>query len=248
VRRAPLAVLALLLAGAGCGDDDDDAVPRASTTTVEERSSSTTSGAESTSTSEVTCRPAPLPSDASDVEEGAGDVDGDGQRDELRSYRAADGWHLHVELATGRSADLATGLLDTGGFGVLGGADVDGDGADEVWARTGAGASAVIVGAARLDGCSLTRVSLESGDAADFPVGGSVGTAAGLDCSATDPSGHVTTYLATNTGDSTYEVVVVEHRLEGNVLREVGRRTETTTVGDDLFARATTFRCGDLAL
>ena len=249
MHRAPLAVLALLLLGAGCGDDDDDdAVPRASTTTTDAQPSSTTAPDGSTSTTEVTCRPAPLPSGASDVEEGAGDVDGDGRGDELRSYRASDGWHLQVELTSGGGADLATGLLDPGGFGVIGGADVDGDGADEVWARTGAGASAVIVGMARLDGCSLTRVALEGGDAADFPAGGSVGTTAGLDCAATDPSAHVTTYLASNTGDSTYEVVVVEHRLDGTILREVSRRTETTEVGDDLFARATTFRCGDLAL
>ena len=247
MRRAPLAVLALLLLGTACGDDDDGAVPRASTTTTDAGPTSTTA-AETTSTTEVTCQPARLPDDASDVEEGVGDVDGDGEVDELRSYRTADGWHVQVELTSGGGADLSTGLIDTGGFGVIGGADVDGDGADEVWARTGAGASAVVVGLARLDGCSLTRVALENGDAADFPAGGSVGTAAGLDCAATDPSAHLTTYTASHTGDSTYEVVVVEHRLDGNVLREVTRRTETTEVGDDLFARATSFRCGDLAL
>ncbi|MGH9086467.1 MAG: hypothetical protein ACRDYW_13545 [Acidimicrobiales bacterium] len=248
MRRAPLAVLALLLLGAACGDDDGDAVRRASTTTTDAGPTSTTSADGTTSTTEITCQPARLPDDASDLEEGAGDVDGDGRVDELRSYRTADGWHVQVELASGGGADLSAGLTDAGGFGVIGGADVDGDGADEVWARTGAGASAVIVGLARLDGCSLTRVALESGEAADFPAGGSVGTAAGLECAATDPSAHVTTYTASNTGDTTYTVEVVEHRLDGNVLREVARRTETTEVGDDLFARATAFRCGDLAL
>ena len=249
MRRAPLAVLALLLLGSACGGgDDEDAVPRASTTTTDAGPTSTTSSGGTTSATEVTCRPAPLPDDASDVEDGSGDVDGDGQVDELRSYRTADGWHLQVELTSGGGADLATGTVDTGGFGLIGGADVDGDGADEVWALTGAGASAVIVGLARLDGCSLTRVALERGDVAEFPVGGSVGTTGGLDCTATDPTAHVTTYTATNTGDSTYEVAVVEHRLDGSVLREVSRRIETAEVGDDLFTRATTFRCGDLAL
>lgn len=249
MRRARLAILALLLVAAACGDDEDDgAVPRASTTTTDAGSSSTTSAEATTSTADATCQAAPVPRDASDVEEGAGDVDGDGQADELRSYQTSDGWHLHVALTSGGAADLATGVTDTATFGVLGGADVDRDGADEVWARTGAGASAVIVGLARLDGCSLTRVAFGSGDAAEFPAGGSVGTAAGLDCAASDPTAHLTSYTATNTSDSTYDVTIVEHRLDGNVLREISRRTETTEVGSDLFARATAFRCGDLAI
>lgn len=234
------------MVGAACGGDGpDEPTERASTTT------GATSGSPPTSsppTTEVTCGAVAVPAGATNGVEVAADVDGDGRADAVRSHQGPDGWHLQVEVAPGRGADLPYGPEALEGIRVIGGADVDGDGDDEIWVQTGRGASALVLGLAVYTDCALARVALPSLDEAAFPVGGSVGTAAGLECAAADPSAHLTAYTATNTGDSTYEVVAVEHRLEGGTLHEVAHRTETATLGDDLFTRATSFRCGDLGL
>jgi hypothetical protein len=247
-RRLAIVGGIVLAAIGACGGDGEDATERASTTSTEAMTTTAPSAGDPTTTVPA-CPDVEIPADATDLVEVGADVDGDSQVDALRSYRLGEGWHLQVELHGGGGADLAMDTLGGAGVEVLGGADVDGDGADEVWARTGSGASATIVGSARFTGCTLVRVTLPAGEPADFPVGGSVGTAAGLGCeAAADPAGHLSTYTATNTGERDYSIQVVEHVLEGTVLRELGRRTEQATIGDDLFVRATTFRCGDLSL
>lgn len=176
-------------------------------------------------------------------------MDGDGAQDVLRSYRlGADEWHLRVELAAGGAEELPIPTFGDGAIVVLGGADVDGDGGDEVWAQTGSGASAAIVGLARLADCTLQRVTFAGGDPVEFPVGGSVGNAAGLECEAhIDPASDLTAYTATNTGEVSYEVTATEYTLEGTVLVKGASEVSTATMGDEAFDRATTFACDDLS-
>ncbi|MFZ6005408.1 MAG: hypothetical protein ACOYXM_15915 [Actinomycetota bacterium] len=191
-----------------------------------------------------------MPETASQVSEATAEVDGDGAPDTVRAYVLSDGdWHLQVTLAAGGGDDLAMATFGESTVAVLGGADVDGDGRDEIWARTGAGASATILGLATFRGCALERVVFEGGDPAELPVGGSVGTASGAECDArVDPTAHITTYVASNTGGDQYEVTATEHSLEGSVLVPRGSTTTNTSIGDDLFGRATRFSCGDLTL
>lgn len=249
MRPALVLVTALALMLAACGGGHDKASARTSTTA---RRSPTTHSPTSapTTTTTAECGPVSVPKAAAEVANASGDVDGDGADDVLRSYLLGESdWHLQVALAAGGGADLAIATFSGGSVSVLGGADVDGDGADEIWARTGSGASATILGLARFASCGLTRVTFPAGDPAELPVGGSVGTTSGLECeSHVDPTADLTTYDASNTADDQYEVHATEYALNGTTLTQLGTKTSTATAGDDAFARATSFACHGLSL
>jgi hypothetical protein len=187
-----------------------------------------------------------VPEEAQDLTEQPGDVDGDGADDLLRTFRVGDEWHLGVELARGGGADLVLASYG-GGIGIIGGADVDGDGNDEIWAQTGAGASATIVGLARFADCSLELVSFASGSPAEMAVGGSVGTAGGLECT-TPPGGpgQLSTYTLTFRDDTTYDLRTVRYHLEGTTLVEDGDETGTVAAASPDLLRYASFTCGDL--
>lgn len=240
--RAPrwigMVTVAAALLGA-CSDGDDDAASSGTTT----EATTTTTEATTTTSPAPACPAVGVPDAAEEVTELDGDADGDGSGDELRTYRVGEEWHLQVELAADGGADLVLPSFG-GGVGLVGGADVDGDGADEVWARTGSGASATIVGLATLVGCALVRVTFPTSELAELPIGGSVGTASGLVCG----DAVVTTYTATYTGGSTYEVAATTYGLEGTSLVERGTDTTTVEATDPEFMRYTTFNCGDLSL
>lgn len=235
---ALLAVLVVAVAGiAGCGDDGDDAA----TTTTE--ATTTTTEATTTTTQAPACPAVSVPTDAQEVTELSGDADGDGTDDELRTYRIGEEWHLQVELAADGGADLVLPSFG-GGVGLVGGADVDGDGIDEVWARTGSGASATIVGLARMSECALERVLFPTGELAEVPVGGSVGTTSGLECR----DDGLVTFTATLTDGETYDVVATTYALDGSTLTEQGQETLQVDATDPDFVRYTSFTCGDLTL
>jgi hypothetical protein len=238
-------VLVALVVAAGCrGDDDSDAAPRPPGTT-----STVGSDPTSTSTPDPSCGRIDEPPEVTDLATATGDLDGDQQPDELSSYRDADGaWHLHVRLEAGGGADLVMPSSGDAGVQVVGGADVDGDGIDELWARTGAGASAAIVGLAQLVDCALVRTTFAGGEPAEFAVGGTVGTAAGLECRADATRRMLTSYTATNTGEDRYEVVALDWVLEGTTLVSDATTTSTVATTDDLLVRASSFSCGGLVL
>lgn len=259
IRRAAALVLVAALVLAACGDDD--AGP-ATTTTAASTTSSTAEPARTETTSATqpteptTSGPlgpgcpdaAPVPAGATAVVQESGDVDGDGHPDVLRSFLDGGRWSLQVELAAGGSAAVAIDVLDAAGVGLIGGADVDGDGRDEVWARVGSGASTAILGLAALDGCQLVRVDTDLGTPAELPVGGSVGAASGVDCSADGDDADLTVFSAVYVDEDRYEVTAVEHTLDGTTLRPTSTSTTQVSVDAPLFARATTFTCDDLML
>lgn len=232
----------LLAALAGCSGDDDEAQ---TSTTPTPSSTEVPTGSDAEA-----CPETGLPDGAQADELAEGDVDGDGVTDELRTYRiaATDDWRLQVTLAAGGGA--AAPIVAFGDrVGVIGGADVDGDGRDEVWIRTGAGASATIVGLVRFDDCELSQVGFAAGTPADLPVGGSVGASAGLECSASDhPGADLTAYRTTLVGDGEYEVSATEYALEGDALVERGTTADTVHSSDPDFLRYASFRCGPLSL
>lgn len=243
---AVVAALSVLLT-AGCSDDD--ATTSATTATTAAPSTTRVTRPPSTSTTAAPCDDAPAEAGTADEVVATADVDGDGQPDDLRSARAEDGWHLRVQLHRGGGADLLVETFPGDTVRVLGGADVDGDGAAEVWARTGSGASAAIVGLFRFTDCALARVTLADGGPADFAVGGSVGTVAGLECAArADRTAHLTSYAGSSSDGRTYDVVATEHALEAGVLVERGSATSSVAVSDPAFDRVTRFSCGSLGL
>lgn len=238
--RRALVALALVAALGACGDDDDGDTAAATTAPP----TTTTTEATTTTTAPPACPSVAVPDGAQEVTELDGDADGDGADDELRTYRVAEEWHLQVELAAEGGADLVVPSFG-GTVGVVGGADLDGDGTDEVWARTGSGASATIVGLARLVDCELVRVTFATGDLAELPVGGSVGTTAGLAC---DDGSGVTAFTATLTEGTSYDVAATSYRLEGTQLVEAGTEATTADATDESFLRYASFDCGDLSL
>jgi hypothetical protein len=237
-RRGLAVAVVIGLALAACGDDGGDA---AATSTTEV---TTTTEATTTTSAAPACEPVTVPAGAEELTTAEGDADGDGQADELRSYRVGEEWHLQVALAADGGADLVVPTFG-GAAGVIGGADVDGDGVDEVWARTGSGASATIVGLAELVDCALVRVTFATGAPAELPVGGSVGTTSGLACT----DGGVTAYTATLTEGTSYDVVATAYGLDAGQLVERGTSTSTVDALDDAaFVPVTSFSCGDLLL
>lgn len=246
-RSVAIALTALALVAGACSDDSDDDA-RSSTTTTEDRSSEPDDGTSSstTSTTEPACPSAEAPDSESTVE---ADVDGDGEPDEVGSAEQPGELVLHVALAAGGDAVLVLPTFGIGGTGLIGPADVDGDGAAEIWVRTGSGASASIVGLVRFTDCQLVQVRFANGDPAELPVGGSVGTSAGLSCEGrVDPAADVTTYLAGTVGEETYEVTATEYALDGAALTQLGSTTSTVTTSDPAFATYVTFSCDGLAL
>jgi hypothetical protein len=245
---AAIVVLGVVLVLARQGDDEQ-AAPTTSTTTTSSTVASTTSSTAtaSTPTSAASgCNTVGVPDDAADRVDLVGDVDGDDAADQLHSYRLGDVWHLQVELAAGGGADLP---IDSFGDAVrlVGPFDLDGDGADEVWAHTGSGASAEILGIVRFADCALAQVGFAEGSPAELPVGGSVGSAAGVACSPGDGADLVI-YAASSADGSSYDLVASSYTLEGHLLVAAGE--ERSTVGADSaeFARATSFSCGTLSL
>jgi hypothetical protein len=238
------ALSGLALGVAACSDDEPSTVERADITT-------TSRAPVTTDATTTTLSPCPdvdaLGGDVEVAPEGA-DVDGDGEPDELSSASSGgDAWRLQVALGRGGGAVLD--LQSFGGpGGILGGADVDADGADEIWARTGAGASATIVGLFVLDGCELARAAFPDGTDVELPVGGTVGTSTGVECA--DDGGllvHTATYTGDG-GDDRYEVTTVTYDLDDTDLVERERSTAETSAQDPDFVRYTSLSCGDVVL
>lgn len=237
-----LLLAALALLSAACGGDDESAA------TTTSGPAPTTSGTTSTAAAPA-CPEDPIPDGSTSLSETEADVDGDGDPDTVSSHLVDDEvWHLQVALTAGGSANLALSVLGSESVAVLGGADVDGDGPEEIWATTGAGASATIIGLARFADCSLTQVTFEAGTPAEFPIGGSVGTASGLECAASpggdDPD--LTAYTATNTGDDQYDLQAIGYVLDGDVLLRGETSSTSISNQDPEFLRATGFSCGAL--
>ncbi len=241
-----VAVAATVLLAGACGDDDAARPP----TTTAGRTSEP-DGASPSPTSTPGPRPtcpsvrAPEPYDDAVV----ADLDGDGVPDEVGSVEQPGELIVSVELAAGGGAVIALPTFRSEGVALVGPADVDDDGAAEVWVRTGSGASAVILGLVRFADCQLVQVTFADGSPAEVPVGGSVGTSAGVSCeTGVIPTADVTTYLASNVGEETYDVTATEHALDGAVLTQLGTTTTTVSTSDPGFGRYVGFECDGLAL
>lgn len=241
--------VAVLVTGCARGSGDDDQrssvapIPTSSvpTTTTSTTTSTSTPGptsgpgaAGSSGSGGSGCpsrEPVP-PTGATDVNEVAVDIDGDGQADRVVGYRRPDGaGQLAAELA----AD-GTATVDAGGgdgaepLSVLGGLALGGDG-ETVLAVIGAGASVTVVGLFQFVECALTPVFLPSGEPAELPVGGTVTHGDGLACAGSGDSLRLIRLTATSTDGETFVTDDTGYRVDGNTAVEVSSDGETLTTG-----------------
>jgi hypothetical protein len=173
-----------------------------------------------------------------------GDFDGDGSQDGVLTYQAGiDDWRVRIVFADGGGADSA--IADGEDFAPprpIGGFDVDGDGAEEIFLTVGAGASTILVGLYDVSSCVATRVT-EGGVAAAFPIGASIGNVSGLDCPG---DGSINRNFAQYIADDVYEGGFAPYLLEGSVLTAFPGDGAGFTA-DEAFALAA-LNCGDLVL
>ncbi len=247
-RRITVLTTALALLVAACsGDDPPESVappPPVSTTTTSPPSSSSTTPPEDSTPSSSTSTPTggggdcPAaegslpPAGATDVSEASTDVDGDGEADRVLAYRRGDGnRRVAVELAAGGSAavDASESTIDgPSPLSVLGGADLGGDG-QTVFVVTGGGASVVVVGLFQFVECAMSRVLLQSGQPAEFPVGGGVTHADGLACA----GGALVQRSATSTDGERFDTTDTRFQVDGNTLVGQGAPVTDTLSGDE---------------
>lgn len=240
---------AALLLVAACGSDGEGGTTSTAPRTETTRSGVTTTTADPTPpTTREPCPRIFAGAGNADQVDVAADVDGDGQDDALHSFRQeAEGdeaaYILQVELAAGGGADEAIVGDGFATVGVLGGHDLDGDGAEEIWVRVGAGASTTILGLFWLDGCDLERVTLD-GMPVEVPAGASVGTLSGVECAAPG----LVLHSGENVGGDAYAVHSTGYAFDAGVLVEETGADSTTTAGGAGFEVASTFTCGELSL
>ncbi len=238
MRKALVVVILAVVASACSGEAESTttstpttAAPATTTTTVAAATTTaaaaTTTAAEttttSTSTTSTTTVPPtvfpvapPLPAGTVTFATVGGDFDGDGNEDGMLTYQAGvDDWRLRIVFADGGGADSP--VVEGEDFAPprpIGGFDIDGDGAEEVFVTVGSGASTVLVGFYDVAACVATRIT-EGGVPAAFPVGASIGNSSGIYC---DGAGSVERNFAQYVADDEYEGGFAPYLLEGPVL------------------------------
>jgi len=246
----PTTTEAAVASAAAATTTTTSAPPAATTTTAAATTTTTTSTTTTTTTTTTTVSPTvcpiapPLPAGTVTFASVGGDFDGDGATDSLLTYQAGpDDWRVRIVFADGGGADSA--VADGEDFAPprpIGGFDIDGDGAEEVFLTVGAGASTVHIGFYEVASCVASRIT-EGGVAAVFPIGASIGNTSGVDCPG---DGSINRNFAQYIADDIYEGGFAPYLLEGSVL--------TAYPGDgagfdaaEAFALAT-LNCGDLVL
>lgn len=239
-RRAwPLPALVVtlsMLAGCAGGTSGEEAGPAPSSTTLSD--STSTGPSPSTTVAGGGCPgDDAIPADgATDVSQVEVDVDGDGAEDRVAAYRRADGdRRIGVELAAGGTAAIDASTSHVEGpapLSVLGGVDLGGDG-ETVVALTDAGASVIIVGLFQFVECALTRVTFESGQNVELPIGGAITHGDGLRCAPGGDSPPLVRLSATSTDGESFTATETGYRVDGNALVEVASQTTALTRGAD---------------
>lgn len=208
---------------------------------------------------------APAPSPCPQGEEGpvgaeefAADLDGDGQADTLGAEGAAGSRYLNARLSGGGTAGALIGPSaaaegQANEPRVLGVADADGDGRDEVFLRLASGVAdpATVVRLVRLVGCELVVVRNQQGEPYTFEIGEGDHRADGVGCVDVDGDGRtelVGLHATTNDGevvDYTRTVVGLEGGTATNGAIDHG--TYTSPADNDAIALLSQVTCGDQA-
>lgn len=206
------------------------------------------------------CEAEPLPADVTDVSEAEVNVDGDDDPDVATAYHAdpdrSTGWAIRVAFGNGDIVETTVGFGFPESIGVqsVGGADVDGDGRDEVFAVVGSGASVVIYGMFEVepDACTIEPIVGEGGPV-EAAAGASVGALAGLRCDDTDGDGSNDTvalysgFLVPDTDPLEYDIAETRYQLDGTDLRPVDSTNYRVSIDGPDFPRRL-FDCPPLSL
>lgn len=226
-----------------CGSDDGDDAPSAAGRDATATTSATTTTLHRTpaSTAPGACPAAPVPAEATEVSVAAGDFDGDGRPDEVRTYRHIGDYYVQIGLAAGGGdtlrvrPDLQAGLAPIGGF------DVDGDGDDEAWVRVSAGGPVRVVGLLAFDACTLAEISVD-GAPARFAINRTFLGGSGVECAAAGGAG-ITVFEGSSDDGANFSVQRRTLRLDGAALVQVAQDTSTVDAGTAQFS----FNCGSLS-
>jgi hypothetical protein len=119
---------------------------------------------------------------------------------------------------------------------VLGRRDLDADGVDELFVKTGSGASTDIIGVFGVEDCRAVQATM-GGSLAEFPVGAALRHIDGLQVS----SNTLVVYTGTSTDGEAFDVAWRTLRLDSGTLTETGSDGGTAQRGDDLYRLASTF-------
>jgi hypothetical protein len=180
--------------------------------------------------------PGPLPAGVANRSAIRADLDGDGAADDVvafavRSPAGAGDWRIRVSFAAGGGTesvlaeDPAPGVVRVLGSAALGGTE-QAPGPVTLFAWTGSGASARIVGLFRVAGCALAPLTSADGQPAAFMVGGSVGHQEGLRCAVVGGRSALVEVLSEPVGPS-YRVTRLPYVPTGTAIAPVGPATVT---------------------
>jgi hypothetical protein len=119
---------------------------------------------------------------------------------------------------------------------MLGRRDLDADGVDELFVKTGSGASTDIIGVFGVEDCRAVQLTM-GGSPAEFPVGAALLHIDGLQVS----SNTLVVYTGTSTDGEAFDVAWRTLRLDNGALTEIESDGGTAQRGDDLYRLASTF-------
>lgn len=167
-------------------------------------------------------RAAPPPEPPRAVPAFPGDVDGDGEPDDVTV-----GEQVSVRLSADGRTVTAPVLADTPPV-ASGAEDVDGDGRAELFVRTARGSSTTFLTPYRWDGTTFAPLLLD-GQPARLGIGGSATHGEGFSC--TEDGLVVRTALRQETG--TWDLSATTYAVEGHALTGVDRSDEAGIAEDD---------------
>lgn len=196
------------------------------------------------------------PAGASDVTSVRGDLDGDGIIDEVFSWSEVVAgetqWSLGLVPGSGNGARTTLTQPDVGPVALLGAADADGGGRDEVFLRvaappdgvSGAGTNVQIWGAAS---CSFEAAVIEAGpEPATFVIDGEGTDRSGAWCSYSEFGGELNAWSVPLVPPPDGQLDWTAYRWDGLTLRTTipFERVAITDQDAVLIAWASTLRCG----
>jgi hypothetical protein len=174
-------------------------------------------------------------------------ADGDGTADRLLTIPAAVADRPPgLELVLDEHADVGAALPLNDIVAAIGGFDINGDGRDELFVKTGQGAYATLIDVYEYDpaACTLTRLAVDDNGPPAFAVGASVGNGSGVTC---DHGMLIATTLSRISDEPLrYEEIRKTLAIDGTALRVV--RTDESQVDAAAAASAAAFDCGGLKL
>ncbi len=257
----------------GCSNDSSDAAPSATTgrSPITEESGGTepnpedgdetgpdSAEAASNDGGSVCAQSSSTTATSADVSVGGADVemavdlDGDGS-DEYVSVVASDGWHVVAEGSSLSSSVQLSGGADTVEARLVGGADVDGDGSQELFVATGGGAYVTELALLGYDECGLFEYALADESPVRFYSGASVGNGEAVLCSG---DGLIEQFfwslvpgsgdLGSSDSDLEFEAGFVSYALSGATLEET--EGQTSVVNTDAVSAIPLFDCLGLEL